>query len=130
MRKPLVLIAILLCVSEASANGAITGQVVKSGLNSPAAFTFDPSGRIFYGELKRGRVHILNPVTGADTIFYTVPNIETAGGEQGLLGGLQNQWLLLMTDMLKQSYCPVVSCGSLGGTILATFGSPQVPLTA
>jgi len=86
VRKPLVLIAILLCVSEASANGAITGQVVKSGLNSPAAFTFDPSGRIFYGELKRGRVHILNPVTGADTIFYTVPNIETAGGEQGLLG--------------------------------------------
>jgi glucose/arabinose dehydrogenase len=85
VRRFLVVLAAALGATS-TASAAITQQVVKSGLNYPASFTFDPSGRIFYGELKGGRIHILNPATKKDKVFFTIPNLETTGGEQGLLG--------------------------------------------
>ena len=51
----------------------------------PAAFTFDPAGRIFYAERFSGEIRIYNPATQADTLFYDVQNVVGAS-EQGLLG--------------------------------------------
>lgn len=65
-----------------SAVGAVP---VVTGLNFPAAFTFAPDGRIFYGERLTGEVRVYNPSNGSDTLFFTVPNV-VAIGEQGLLG--------------------------------------------
>jgi aldose sugar dehydrogenase len=50
----------------------------------PTAFTFDPSQRIFYGTLS-GEIRIFNPATGADTLFFKLPDVATAA-EQGLVG--------------------------------------------
>jgi glucose/arabinose dehydrogenase len=51
----------------------------------PTAFAFDPSQRIFYGTRFSGEIRIFNPATGADTLFFRLPDVATAG-EQGLLG--------------------------------------------
>jgi glucose/arabinose dehydrogenase len=67
------------------ASRAIGVQLVKGGLDFPAAFTFTPSGRIFYGDRFSGQIRIYNPKTGGDHLFYTVTNLATQG-EQGLLG--------------------------------------------
>jgi glucose/arabinose dehydrogenase len=60
-------------------------RVVAGGLNNPAAFTFTPRGRIFYGERGTGEIHIFRPATGSDTLFFRIPNV-IADGERGLLG--------------------------------------------
>jgi glucose/arabinose dehydrogenase len=65
--------------------GGITAHAVKTGLNTPAAFTFAPNGRIFFGELTTGNIRILNPSTGNTPLFFHVPNVANSG-EQGLLG--------------------------------------------
>jgi glucose/arabinose dehydrogenase len=86
-RVGVILISVLLALSVSGlASARITQQVVKNGLNYPASFVFDRNGRIFYAELKGGRIHILNPATKEDSVFFTIPNLEAAGGEQGLLG--------------------------------------------
>jgi glucose/arabinose dehydrogenase len=64
---------------------AISATPIVTGLAFPAAFTFAPDGRIFYGERFTGEIRIYNPSTGSDTLFFTVPNLDTSG-EQGLLG--------------------------------------------
>jgi glucose/arabinose dehydrogenase len=64
---------------------AIGVTPVATGLNFPAAFTFAPDGRIFYGERLTGEIRIYDPSNGSDTLFFTVRNISTQG-EQGLLG--------------------------------------------
>jgi glucose/arabinose dehydrogenase len=65
--------------------GGIGAELVAGGLAYPAAFTFAPDGRIFYGERLTGEIRIYDPATGSDTLFFDIPNVETAG-EQGLLG--------------------------------------------
>jgi len=68
------------------ARRATIGAVpVVTGLNYPAAFTFAPDGRIFYGERLTGKIRIYNPSNGSNTLFFTIPNISIIG-EQGLLG--------------------------------------------
>lgn len=67
------------------AHAAITSQPVIAGLGFPAAFTFAPDGRIFYGERFSGEIHTFDPSTSADSLFFTVPNVLTTG-EQGLVG--------------------------------------------
>jgi glucose/arabinose dehydrogenase len=89
MRRILTL-AISLSLLAAAASGssavaAIGATPVKTGLDFPAAFTFDPSGRIFYAERFTGEIRIYNPANGSDTLFFTVTALET-DGEQGLLG--------------------------------------------
>jgi len=82
-----ILAATLLSVVAApSARAAGVGaQTIASGLNWPAAFTFAPDGRIFYGERFTGQIRIYDPTTGSNTLFFTVTNLLT-DGERGLLG--------------------------------------------
>jgi glucose/arabinose dehydrogenase len=69
----------------ARAGSPVDADPVVTGLSFPAAFTFAPDGRIFYGERLTGEIRIYNPANGSDTLFFTVPNVLTSG-EQGLLG--------------------------------------------
>lgn len=55
------------------------------GLAEPAAFTFAPDGRVFYGERHTGEIRILSADGNTDALFFTVPDVVSAG-EQGLLG--------------------------------------------
>lgn len=64
---------------------AIRAVPVALGLAFPAGFTFSPDGRIWYGERYTGEIRILDPGTGSDVLFATVPDLAT-DGEQGLLG--------------------------------------------
>ena len=64
---------------------AIGAQPVATGLEFPAAFTFAPDGRIFYGERLTGEIRVFNPATKQNSLFFRVPDVATAG-EQGLLG--------------------------------------------
>lgn len=64
---------------------AIRAEPVATGLEFPAAFTFAPDGRIFYGERLTGEIRIFNPATRQDSLFFDVPDVATTG-EQGLLG--------------------------------------------
>jgi glucose/arabinose dehydrogenase len=76
--------AIVLAPATARAAG-FQAHLVAGGLNFPAAFTFTPGGRIFYGERFSGEIHILTPANHANHVFLRVPNVVT-NGEQGLLG--------------------------------------------
>ena len=88
-RRISVLVAATVAAAIAGAfdaRAAVFGTVpVKTGLDFPAAFTFAPDGRIFYGERFTGEIRVFDPRNGSDTLFYTVPNLSTTG-EQGLLG--------------------------------------------
>src|SRR5712691_3627005 len=64
---------------------AIGTTPVVTGIDNPAAFTFAPDGRIFYGERLTGQIRIFNPANNMNTLFFTVPNVSILG-EQGLLG--------------------------------------------
>jgi glucose/arabinose dehydrogenase len=66
-------------------NAGIGAQLVVGGLDYPAAFTFAPDGRIFYGERFTGEIRIYDPGSGSNTLFATIPDLSTQG-EQGLLG--------------------------------------------
>lgn len=86
MAVVLVLATVVLAGPAAqSRGGGIGAELVAGGLAYPGAFTFSPDGRIFYAERFTGEIRILDPVSGADTLFFTIPGVETLG-EQGLLG--------------------------------------------
>lgn len=55
------------------------------GLQDPAAFTFAPDGRVFYGERASGQIRIISADGSSNSLFFTVPDV-TSNGEQGLLG--------------------------------------------
>jgi glucose/arabinose dehydrogenase len=69
----------------AARSARIIARPVKTGLQTPAAFTVAPSGRIFYGELSTGVINVLVPATGATHRFFRIPNV-VSSPEQGLLG--------------------------------------------
>lgn len=75
----------LVTVPAPAAQAAITSQPVVTGLAFPAAFTFAPDGRIFYGERFTGEIRVYDPTTFTDSLFFTVPNLASSG-EQGVLG--------------------------------------------
>ena len=79
-----MLVFTLALVVVAPARAAVGEQLVVSAA-WPAAFTFDPSGRIFYGVRFTGEIRIFDPATQSDTLFYTLPDVAT-NGEQGLVG--------------------------------------------
>jgi glucose/arabinose dehydrogenase len=62
----------------------------------PTAFDFTPDGRrLFYVERFTGQVRVRNLRTRADTQWATIPNVQTTGTEQGLLGlALDPAWKL------------------------------------
>jgi glucose/arabinose dehydrogenase len=71
--------------TNATAGGGIVAQLVVGGLNSPDAFTFLNDGRIVYLERGTGQIHIYNPTTKVNSLFYTVPGVN-GDGERGALG--------------------------------------------
>jgi aldose sugar dehydrogenase len=64
---------------------ALSADPIATGLDFPAAFTFAPDGRIFYGERYTGEIRIFDPANGSATHFFTISNL-SINGEQGLLG--------------------------------------------
>lgn len=68
-----------------SAAAPYTATPFKEGLAFPAAFTFAPDGRVFYGERFSGQIHILSADASTDSPFFTVSGVVGAG-EDGLLG--------------------------------------------
>ena len=89
---------ILVPLLAAPAHGAsITARAVATGLEFPVGFDVAPSGKIFYGERFTGEIRVIDPATGKNTLFFTIPNVpgnssseigtqHFVGGEQGLLG--------------------------------------------
>ncbi len=64
---------------------AIGAKAIAKGLNFPAAFTFAPDGRIFYGERLTGQIRIYDPKDRSNTLFYKVGRLR-ADHDRGLLG--------------------------------------------
>jgi glucose/arabinose dehydrogenase len=86
MPRHLALIGIIgLALVRPPPSAGIGAIAVVTNLSFPAGFTFSPDGRIFYGERFTGAIRIYDPSSGSDSLFFTVPNLETSG-EQGLLG--------------------------------------------
>jgi aldose sugar dehydrogenase len=88
MRRSIAVLAMLASVTAAGpveASRPIGAEPIVSDLSFPAAFTFAPDGRIFYGERFTGEIRIFDPDTGSDELFFTVKKLETSG-ERGLLG--------------------------------------------
>jgi len=80
----LAVLALVLVASPAQA--AISEEPVRTGLANPAALTFDPEGRIFYGERFTGRIKIIDPIAGGTAVeFFQVSNVVN-DVEQGLIG--------------------------------------------
>ena len=97
LRPPLLMLGLIALVGVSTSGATGTGQAkqVKALVVGerlvvsapwPAAFAFDPSGRIFYGKRFTGQIRIFNPSTLSDTAFVKLPSVSKAGGEQGLLG--------------------------------------------
>ena len=70
--------------SSAGAAGGAAAEF-RGSLDFPAAFTFAPDGRVFYGERSSGGVRIIAADGNSESSFFTVPNV-VSNGEQGLLG--------------------------------------------
>ncbi|MFN2589425.1 MAG: sorbosone dehydrogenase family protein [Actinomycetota bacterium] len=87
MRRFLIVPILLVLMVPASPAHAQTygAQLVKGGLDFPAAFALTPAGKIVYAERFTGEIRVYDPSTGSDTLFFRVTNLSTQG-EQGLLG--------------------------------------------
>jgi glucose/arabinose dehydrogenase len=137
-RRISVLVAATVAAAIAGAfdaRAAVFGTVpVKTGLDFPAAFTFAPDGRIFYGERFTGEIRVFDPRNGSDTLFYTVPNLSTTG-EQGLLG-LElhpnyptTPWVYayatrIVSGQARNQILRLVDDGGIGTRQWAIFGAP------
>ena len=116
MRRMVIVVSLLAIVALLGPEGLARAEVsavgadpVATGLNYPAAFTFAPDGRIFYGERFTGQIRIYDPSNGSDTLFFTVPNLVT-NGEQGLLG------LALAPDYPSRAFLWAYATRHVGGT--------------
>ena len=77
---------------RAPRRATISAKAVKTGLNGPSAFTFAPSGTIWYLERGTGEVHTLVPSTGADHLVLRITGVN-GDGERGALGiALHPDW--------------------------------------
>jgi len=84
-------------------------RAVATGLNFPLTFTFSKAGRIYYGEKSSGEIHLLDPDSHDDRVFFTIPKVVDAG-EQGLLG------LALDPDFPSQPFVYAYATRDLDGT--------------
>src|SRR4029079_10084316 len=71
--------------TSGSVPAAYAADPVATNLDFPAAFTFAPDGRIFYGDRLDGDIRLLSPSNGSNTLFFHVPNL-IGDGERGVLG--------------------------------------------
>ena len=114
LRKILVLMvtaASLAAIPAAPAGAAEVDVVpVATGLDFPAAFTFAPNGRIFYGERFTGEIRIITPSTGSNVHFHTISNV-VADGERGLLG------IALHPDYPDRPFVYVFATRNVGGAL-------------
>ena len=81
----LTLVALGMQPGRASTSQGIGAQLVLGNLSTSDSFTFAPDGRIFWGARVSGNIHLYDPDTGSDTIFFTIPNLQHTF-DQGLLG--------------------------------------------
>ena len=65
----MLLATIAAAATPTPAAAAVKVKPVKTGLNGPSAFTFAPSGTIWYLERGTGEVHTLDPASGAVARF-------------------------------------------------------------
>lgn len=70
----------------------VKAVVVKSGLQQPTGFTFDPKGRIWYVEKDTGEIRILTPSTGTSRLFFDVSKVNAEGERGGLGIALHPRW--------------------------------------
>lgn len=61
-------------------------EPIIGGFTEPVGLAFVPDGRFFVVEQKTGRIWIVAPAISAKAVAFTVPDVETAGFERGLLG--------------------------------------------
>jgi glucose/arabinose dehydrogenase len=78
-------VAVAPLLVAAPARAAVVARRVATGLNYPAAFTFGPNDRIWYGEKNTGEIRVINAGTGADHRFFLVGRVDGTS-ERGLLG--------------------------------------------
>jgi aldose sugar dehydrogenase len=71
-----VVAAVSVRPQAANAAGTIVATPVATGLHDPTGFTFSPGGRIYYVERLTGRMRVLNPVTGRQHRFFTIPKAD------------------------------------------------------
>lgn len=90
------------------AAGGIDTRRMASGLAFPAAFTFAPRRRIFYGERFSGEIRILNLGNDRNRLFFDIGRLES-DGERGLLG------LALHPDYPDTPWVYAYATRSIGG---------------
>jgi len=71
--------------SVSTAAAAVKVVPVKTGMNVPSAFTFAPSGKIWFLERLTGRVMVLSPKTKHQRVFFDISHVD-GDGERGALG--------------------------------------------
>ena len=104
----LVVALLLVGVAPSPARAATGATPVATGLDVPAAFTFLPDGRIFYGERFTGEVRLRDPARGTDGLVFTIPDV-AGSAEQGLLG------LALAPDYPSAPYLLAYVTRTVGG---------------
>jgi glucose/arabinose dehydrogenase len=77
-------VLVALAGPSTSSLGAIGAAPIVSA-SWPTAFAFDAGQRIFYVGRFTGEIRIFDPASRADTQFFRLPDVATAG-EQGVLG--------------------------------------------
>lgn len=106
---------------------ALVATPVLTGLDWPAAFTFAPDGRIFYGERYTGTIDVYDPSNGTTTPFYRISHVVT-DGEQGLLGlALDPRW---PSTPVVYAYATRSVNGTLRNQILRITGSEATGTSA
>src|SRR5262245_5475140 len=63
-----------------------TDETLFSTLAQPVGFTFLPDGRVLVVEQKTGNIKLVKFEPAAGVTIFTVPDVQPAGNEQGLLG--------------------------------------------
>lgn len=121
----LVLLAALMTVERAGAQGPLKGRVHASGLTSPVAFVQDPSNAAVQFVVEQGgRIRVLQNGVVQTTDFLDLRGSISSSGERGLLG------LALAPDYTSSGRFYVNFTNPAGDTVIARFrrsaGNPQV----